>query len=197
MRYWRTFLGMTVAATVIGLAAPATISAATPTAPKAAVGRAVAAAPYCGITWGSLLKAHASTAVAPLTNVRAGRHPGFDRLVFDLAGPVDGYHVAYVAEVTEDGSGRVIALRGGARLQIIVVGPAHDDNYQPTYRPANRRELVAVTGWSTFRQVAWAGSFEGQTTVGLGVRARLPFRVFTLDGPGAGSRLVVDVAHRW
>lgn len=30
-----------------------------------------------------------------------------------------------------------------------------------------------------------------------GVRARLPFRVFVLDGPGSGSRLVVDVAHRW
>jgi hypothetical protein len=29
------------------------------------------------------------------------------------------------------------------------------------------------------------------------VRARLPFRVFSLAGPGAGSRLVIDVAHRW
>jgi hypothetical protein len=56
---------------------------------------------------------------------------------------------------------------------------------------------VNVTGYSTFRQVAWAGTFEGQTTVGLGVRARLPFRVFTLAGPGSGSRLVIDVAHRW
>ena len=54
-----------------------------------------------------------------------------------------------------------------------------------------------MTGWTTFRQVAYAGSFEGQTSFGLGVRARLPFRVFTLAGPGAGSRIVVDVAHRW
>ena len=58
-------------------------------------------------------------------------------------------------------------------------------------------ELVDVRGWTTFRQVAYAGCFEGQTTVGVGVRARLPFRVFALDGPGAGSRLVIDVAHRW
>lgn len=43
----------------------------------------------------------------------------------------------------------------------------------------------------------WAGTFEGYTSLGLGVRARLPFRVFALDGPGDGSRLVVDVAHRW
>ena len=48
-----------------------------------------------------------------------------------------------------------------------------------------------------FRQVAWAGSFEGYSSLGLGVRARLPFRVFALDGPDAGSRLVVDVAHFW
>ncbi len=45
--------------------------------------------------------------------------------------------------------------------------------------------------------MAYAGSFEGQTTLGLGVRARLPFRAFVLAGPGDGSRLVVDVAHRW
>jgi len=25
----------------------------------------------------------------------------------------------------------------------------------------------------------------------------LPFKVYTLDGPGSGSRLVVDVAHYW
>ncbi|MDQ1596268.1 MAG: hypothetical protein QOH40_2824, partial [Arthrobacter pascens] len=40
-------------------------------------------------------------------------------------------------------------------------------------------------------------SFEGYTTLGLGVRARLPFKVFTLAGPGSGSRLVIDVAHHW
>jgi hypothetical protein len=51
---------------------------------------------------------------------------------------------------------------------------------------------VNVSGYRTFRQVAWAGSFEGQTNIGLGVRARLPFRVFTMPG-----RLVVDVAHLW
>jgi hypothetical protein len=38
----------------------------------------------------------------------------------------------------------------------------------------------------------WAGSFEGTTSVGLGVRARLPFRVITL-----ADRILVDVAHFW
>jgi hypothetical protein len=154
-------------------------------------------APFCGIYWGSLAKSHRSTAVAPLTNLRAGRHDCYDRLVFDVRGRADGYRAEYVGQVTADGSGAVVPLRGGARLQIIVVAPAYDAGYRPVYQPANRAELVDVSGWRTFRQVAWAGSFEGQSTVGLGVRARLPFRVFTLAGPGTGSRIVVDVAHRW
>ena len=83
-------------------------------------------------------------------------------------------------------------LRGGAKLRIIAISPAYDQWGNPTYTFANRNELVNVTGYQTFRQVAWAGSFEGQTTVGLGVRARLPFRAFTLP-----NRLVVDVAHSW
>ncbi|WRL64756.1 hypothetical protein U6N30_03010 [Blastococcus brunescens] len=54
--------------------------------------------------------------------------------------------------------------------------------------------------YETFRQVAWAGSFEGQSSLGIGTRARLPFRVFTLVGdPGSDQavRLVVDVGHLW
>jgi hypothetical protein len=45
--------------------------------------------------------------------------------------------------------------------------------------------------------MAWAGSFEGQTTIGVGVRARLPMRTFVLSSTGGGYRVVVDVAHRW
>jgi len=61
-------------------------------------------------------------------------------------------------------------------------------------------EMVDVAGFDTFRQVASAGSFEGWTTLALGVRARLPFRVFLVRGAPYSDqalRLVVDVAHRW
>ena len=67
-------------------------------------------------------------------------------------------------------------------------------------RPSAPRDPSRARGgarFRTFRQVASGGSFEGYTTVGLGVRARLPFRMFVLRGPGSGSRLVIDVAHRW
>ena len=161
---------------------------------------AATAAPYCGITWGSLPDSQPLTSPgATVTNARSGEHPCFDRLVIDVRGDAPGFDVGYVPVVQTDGSGTPVPLRGAADLQVIVLAPAHDvdDNYAVTYQPANDREAVNVGGYTTFRQVAFAGSFEGQSTFGLGVRARLPFRTFVLDGPGDGSRLVVDVAHRW
>ena len=156
-----------------------------------------AAAPYCGIVWGSLEKTAPGLSQAPVTNVRTGRHSCYDRLVIDVNGDVGGYTVSYVTQVVQDGSGEPIPTRGGAALQITVNDPAYTHNYVPTYYPPNRLELTNVTGYRTFRQVVFASSFEGYTSFGLGVRARLPFRVFTLDGPGTSPRLVVDVAHRW
>ncbi|HSN38516.1 MAG TPA: hypothetical protein VLT34_19400 [Arthrobacter sp.] len=154
------------------------------------------AAPYCGLVWGSLAKTDPAMSQAKVTNVRTGQHYCFDRLVIDLNGPVAGYTVRYVPQVTQDGSGSPVALRGQAFLQLTANAPAYD-NGTATYSPENPNELSDVSGYQTFRQVAWAGSFEGYSSLGLGVRARLPFRVFTLDGPDAGSRLVVDVAHFW
>lgn len=161
--------------------------------------------PYCAIRWGSLPKQDPDYTSALIANVRAGRHACFDRLVIDLGprapglpGPDDnGYDVRYVAEVAEDGSGRVHQLAGGAFLSIVVHAAAHDADYRPTYAPPDPDHAVNVAGFRTFRQVDFDGTFEGQTGIGLGVRARLPFRVFTLSGPGQGSRLVLDVAHRW
>lgn len=151
----------------------------------------------CSIAWGSLPKTTPGTASSVMTNVRGGQAACYDRLVLDFRGKTNGYSVKYVNQVTMDGSGAVVPVRGGAKLQVTAFGSSYDDNGNSTYNPANRNELVNVTGYQTFRQVAWAGTFEGYTDLGLGVRARLPFRVFYLDGPGAGSRLVVDVAHTW
>ena len=161
------------------------------------------AASYCGITWGSLAKAHDAADTEMLNGVRSGRHACFDRLVIDLGGQdvsFGSYSVRYVSQVYADGSGAAVPVRGAADLRIIVDAPAYDQGGRTTFVPANLREVVNVTGYDTFRQVAWAGSFEGRTTIALGVRARLPFRVLTLDGvanSGDTPRLVIDVAHRW
>lgn len=179
-RFMRVLLAVVLAVATLSIASPAE------------------AAPYCGIRWGSLTKTDPAMSSAPLTAVRTGRHACYDRLVIDVAGSAGGYTVSYVSQVSAEGSGFPIALRGRAFLQIVIHDPAYNVNTgQATYTPANPKELSNVTGYRTFRQVAWGGSFEGYTTIGLGTRARLPFRVFTLDGPGSGSRIVVDVAHRW
>jgi hypothetical protein len=180
----RTKIMMVAAAVALAGLAPVAANAATSSA---------AAAPYCGITWGSLAKSASPLSQAPLTNIRAGRHACFDRLVFDVrGGNINGYRVNYVGTMRSQGSGHVVPLRGGAKLSITVNVPANDLAGRSTYRFANGAELVNVRGYRTFRQVAWAGSFEGYTSAGLGVRARLPFRVFKLP-----HRLVVDVAHAW
>ncbi|WEV79521.1 hypothetical protein O9K63_06970 [Janibacter cremeus] len=177
----------------VGAVAAAATVAAVPAAAPAAT------ASYCNLTWGSLAKAAPTYTSGTLANVRSGRHACFDRLVLDVDDVPGrlGHDVRYVSTVRMDGSGTAVPLRGGADLRIILKAPAYDNHGRPTYRPASRTNLVDVSGYRTFRQVAWAGSFEGQTTIGLGVRARLPFRAFVLDGPGDGARLVIDVAHLW
>lgn len=160
------------------------------------------AAPYCGITWGSQpeVAGHADPGDNLVQGVRAGRHDCFDRIVVDIAevSGFDSWSVSYVPSVHEDGSGTAVPLRGGADLQVTLGAVAYDDQGRPTFTPAHRREVVDVSGYRTLRQVAWLGSFEGQTGLGIGTRARLPFRVFVLEGSSAGvDRLVIDVAHRW
>ncbi len=159
---------------------------ATPTASGAGTTTA-SAAPSCATTWGSLAKTSAPLATGRLQGVRTGRHACFDRLVLDMTGRAPGYDVRYVSTVRSDGSGFPVPVAGGARLAVV----AHKDARTVPSVPS-------VAGYTTFRQVRWGGSFEGYSTVALGVRARLPYRVFTLyDASTNRSRLVVDVAHRW
>ncbi|WP_395974979.1 hypothetical protein [Actinomadura sp. 1N219] len=146
----------------------------------------------CATTWGSLPKGSLGDySEGPLERVRTGRQTCYDRLVIEVAGSGYGYRVEYVDQVEQEGSGKPVPLRGGAKLRVIVQAAT-----APGF-PATSSNLANVSGYTTFRQVAGAGSFESQTTIGVGVRARLPFRVITLPRDGGGTRLVVDVAHTW
>jgi hypothetical protein len=165
---------------------------------------AQAAPPPCGVAWGSLAESAGAPAQNMVLDVRAGRHACFDRLVIDLGGrdlTFRSYDVRYVPVTLQDGSGHPLPVRGAADLQIRLGAPGYDiETGDSTYQPDDPLEAVDVAGYDTFRQVAWGGSFEGTSTIALGVRARLPFRVFTLSAlPGSeqGPRLVIDVAHRW
>ena len=147
----------------------------------------------CATRWGSLPEDRNPGSTGEVVDVRAGRHACFDRLVLDVSGKARGYVVRYVDQVQRDGSGTVVPVRGGARLSVTVTAPPRRTD---AWWDEDGR-LLDTSSFRTFRDLQYAGGFEGQTTFGLGVRARLPFRVLLLDGPGTGSRVVVDVAHRW
>jgi hypothetical protein len=160
-----------------------------------------ATAPYCGITWGSLAKSTPEMTGAPIVGARVGRHDCWDRLVIDLSGmPAPGYYVRYT-DVFRDVGGNQRWVSGGAILTVTVRAPAYNSNGVTVPWTAGQHIVspsqFTAGGFRTFRDLVYGGTYEGQTQFGLGVRARLPFRVFKLDGPGGGSRLVVDVAHQW
>ncbi|MFF3326478.1 hypothetical protein [Streptomyces sp. NPDC002889] len=165
----------------------------------AAPHRAEAPAPAtaCSTVWGSGVKSATDADAKPLRNITTSRTTCYDRMVFDISGATGrlGYHVGYVEAFHQDGSGDPIPVRGGAILQIYLSAPSYDPvTLRQTYTGRAGKPLpgVNLTGYQTFTDTRFGASFEGQTQVGLGVRARLPFRVLQ-----SGDKLIVDVAHRW
>lgn len=147
----------------------------------------------CSTSWGINAKHRGSQAITVATRVRgvrAGRHGCFDRLVIDMSGGMQPpFSARYVKNIVAQGSGKVLKVRGKAKILIVVRGPAGRHYH------ANAVNLTDVSGFKTFRQVRGAGSFERVTAIGLGLRAKLPFRVFELGSSEAGWRIVIDVAH--
>ena len=139
--------------------------------------------------------------VAPISaeiyQVRAATHPACDRVVFDLNGLGHlGYLVRYVPAVSADPSGRPIRMAGGAALQVTIQAPDFaESGHQPWRAPWQLGQRL-TGGWSTLREVRFAGSFEHVTTFAIGVGTRRPFRVLVLPDPSNHvTRLVVDIAH--
>jgi hypothetical protein len=160
--------------------------------------RSAATTPYCGITWGSADRSGGALNPAPLVTTRTGQHDCFDRIVFEFDGPANGYAVKYGEVYTE---GRGLALTpytaGGALLNVQLLAPAYDQSRMAAYPYRVGAHPENVVGYQTLRDVVFGGSYEGYTTFAVGVRARLPFQVSVLPGPGAHSRIVLDVAHFW
>ncbi|HLL68721.1 MAG TPA: hypothetical protein VK453_23840 [Micromonosporaceae bacterium] len=159
--------------------------------------RTAAAAPYCGLTWGSAEKAVDAFGSGPLIATRTGQHACFDRVVFEFDGPATGYRVFY-GEVYTGGEGMAMSpyTAGGALLHVELLNPAYAES-GATYPHRLGDHVANVVRYQTLRDVVYAGSYEGYSTFAVGVRARLPFQVSVLAGPGTHSRIVVDVAHAW
>ncbi|MBB4751228.1 hypothetical protein [Actinoplanes lobatus] len=177
-----------------GAVAADSSSANSGTAPAAGEARAgLASAPACAITWGSGEKTAGALSSALLLTAETGRHECWDRVVFEFGGSALGYSVRYSDQVPTEGRGEDLVpyTAGGSHLWVTLRAPAS------TFDATSGEHVANVLSYDTLRDVVFGGSFEGYTTFAVGVRARLPFRVTTLAGPGTHSRIVVDVAHRW
>jgi hypothetical protein len=128
-------------------------------------------------------------AMARLTEVRVAAHPGYERVVFELAGTtLPGWHVEYVDEpVRQCGSGDPTPIAGDAWLEVrMTPAQAHDDDGKATAGPRELHPALPV-----IREVESTCDFEGEVTWVLGVSKPNRYRVLELTDP---ARLVIDVA---
>lgn len=161
----------------------------TDSAAKPAADSAKPAAPAAGGgEWATAARdgAHRG-ATGVLRGLRVAQQNGFDRMVLDFgSGALPGWHVEYVDDASQCGSGRPVRVAGTAMLLVRLRGAqAHDDAGQPTLR---QRDLPL--SMPVLRQMALTCDFEGVVEVVLGVSATQPYRVMELQNP---SRIVVDV----
>lgn len=150
----------------------------------------------CETAWGSMAKAGPGSLamVGALADVRTGPHACYDRMVFDIPGMTTadpaGYWVRYVPSFAHIPSGTGIPVAGGAVIEIRFTAPVNQSQYPVGL--ADPLPGLDFSGYQTFRDAKFGGYYYSATHIGLGVRARLPFRVLVLPG-----RLVLDVAHNW
>ena len=178
------------------------------------VASTAAAATHCRTHWGSSVEKQVRAVDGPITGARAVRRGCFDRVVINLKGTSPGYRVRYVSKagvgIRLRGPTQLAVLAQSSRFQVGQCFPVVCDGVGGPLLPANWRNLINLTGFRTVRQVAitkqrWSSSpvppdnfsviTGGETTYGIGVRKRLPFRVFTRQY-ATTSQLVIDVAHR-
>lgn len=129
-------------------------------------------------------------APALLREVRTARHPGFDRITFELTGDrLPGYRVAYLAGPAHDcGAGEPKEVAGNAVLEVTFrPANAHTEEGQPTI-PFRERPLDLPV----LKEIERTCDFEAVVTWALGVAEAKRFRVIELSGP---PRLAVDIEH--
>lgn len=129
----------------------------------------------------------AQTATPQLVGIRAGHHPGFDRVVFDFKNGLPRSRTAsYVPTLVADGSGLPVRIAGRAILQVrFSPANAHDAAGHST---APSRVTYALPNVMTLVR---SGDFEAVTTYGIGLMSRQPVHLFALTSP---PRVVVDIA---
>ena len=126
-----------------------------------------------------------------VSDIRVGRHDGFDRVVLEVGGEgAPGWDVRYVDQASSQGSGDAVEVAGDAVLQVTVTGAGYPyDTGVEEFAIADR---VSAPDTEAVTEVAFDGTYEGTSVAFVGTQARAPFRVYLLEGP---TRLVLEVAH--
>ncbi|PRY37158.1 hypothetical protein LY71_12422 [Geodermatophilus tzadiensis] len=127
-----------------------------------------------------------------VTDIRTGRHDGFDRVVLEVEGAgTPGWDVRYVDAASSQGSGDPVEVAGDAVLQVTVTGAGYPyDTGAEEYAGA---DPLPGEGTRTVTEVAFDATYEGTTVAFIGTSSQAPFRVYLLEDP---SRLVVEVADQ-
>jgi hypothetical protein len=135
-----------------------------------------------------VLEVRRTSGIATLRSVRAARHDGFDRIVFEFGrDPVPGYYISYIDRpVRTCARGDTVQLPGDGWLEIrLEPAAAHTEAGQPTI--ASR---TLPFGLPNLRQLSRTCDFEAQVAWVAGVLSPNDFRVLELAAP---NRLVVDI----
>ena len=130
--------------------------------------------------------------VALLTDVRAARHEGYDRVVFEFRNVAPGYDVRYVQKpVHADASGEEVSVHGGAAL-LVRMEPALDADLTQESAPRTYLGPQRFTpDTAVVEELVRTGGFEAVLTWAVGVDEKRPFKVTRLESP---ARVVIDVA---
>jgi len=132
-----------------------------------------------------------------LTDVRVGSHGCYERVTFEFkprGGEADG-PVAWKARyekppITEDGSGRTVAVKGNAFLVVTMSASGADltqESAPDTYTGPTSLQAADAT---RIQQVRRIGDFEGVLSWVIGLDKQRPFKVTAESGP---ARVIVDV----
>jgi len=127
--------------------------------------------------------------VTLLVGIRSAAHPegGYDRIVFDFAGPLPGYAIHYVDEVRADPSDQPVTMPGRRYLLIVfTLAQAHTEAGQSSVAP-----MSMTLDYPMLRGYSIVGDFEGHVSVALGLDDVVGFRAGELGSP---NRIYVDVA---
>lgn len=125
-----------------------------------------------------------TSAVTQITDVRVGTHPGYDRIVFEFAGPGRPQLTVAVASppFVQDASGQPVTVAGRTFLTLKL----YDASGYPTYAGPDSFS----PGYPALTALVNNGDFEGYVSWVAGLAGRPCYDISTLSGP---TRIVIDV----